>query len=69
MFLLCVYSSACKVGFMGSSSTILLQDSIRQYFSACCSENAIPSKTGHLCAQCDTKTCLLTAEGCRVFFF
>jgi hypothetical protein len=66
MHLLCVYSSACKVGFVGWTSTILLQDSVRQYFSACYAENVIPSKTGHSCALYDSKTCLLTAEGCHV---
>lgn len=66
MHLLCVYSTACKVGFVGWTSSILLQDSVRQYFSACYSENAIPSKTGQSCALYVSKTCLLTTEGCHV---
>ena len=66
MHLLCVYSSACNVGFVGWTSTILLQDSVRQHFSACCSENAIPCETGHSCALYDSKTCLPTTEGCHV---
>ena len=40
--------------------------SVRQYFSACYSENAIPSKTCHSCAPYDSKTCLLTTNGCHV---